>query len=183
MTDSSMKERAREFVRKFNNEEFDYPDKLTEDQQDTLGHLSNAKVDFEKADEEYGKEFNNNPFSEVGDPELRRLRRNILTQNFESTLKSLHRWMSLANVNKLYSNHGLKKQVDDYKKKRVEHENQIKNLKSHNTQLVEDKIKLDTILRDIFKNLPMVKNKYKKDLPEGYFDDDDDPPETELTHG
>jgi hypothetical protein len=181
MIDSSRIEKAREFVRKFNNDEFDYPEKLTEDQQDTLDHLSGAKADFEKADEEMSnwKE----PPRGLIDPDIVSLNRRTLNYNFETALKSLHRWMSLAKVNKLYSDHGLKKQVDDYKKKRVELENQIKNLKSHNTQLVEDKIKLDIVLKDIFKNLPAVKNKYKKDLPKEYFDDDDDPPESEITNG
>lgn len=158
MTDSTMIERAREFVRKFNNQEYDYVEKPNEDQLDTLERLANAKTDFEKADEE--KRNWTEPPSGLIDPDVVNLKRRIMNYNFDNALKYLHNWMNIAYIGKLYVDSKIKKEIEEFKINKAKIEQERDNYRILNEKLVSENVRFREQFTKIFDEFPETEAKY-----------------------
>ncbi|HEV2193073.1 MAG TPA: hypothetical protein VGR54_05575 [Nitrosopumilaceae archaeon] len=104
-------------------------------------------------------------------------------REYEKVIEKFNEMVNQANIHNVVTDNKSKKELKECQEKRSELENQLKDIRSLNTQLAEDKIKIENVIRDIFKEYSAIRDKFKNKLPTGFFDDDDDPPESEITHG
>jgi hypothetical protein len=147
MTESlSPQEKAREFVRKLNNDEYDFAKAENADQQKTLDSLANAANAFEVAERD---------FKSV-DLTLEKVllqggyRGDARKYNYDMAVSNLNRFIKVAKINKLYSERSQKVTKEE-----------LENMKNLNTKLVTQKTQLQTVIDKIFNEYPKIKEKYE----------------------
>ncbi len=146
MTDSlSTVEKAREFVRKLNNDEYEFAKAENPDQQKALDSLASAANAFEVAERDlYFPNTLEKILQEGGtSPHY----------NYDMALSNLNKFIKIAKINNLYSERSQKNLKEE-----------LENMKNLNTKIVSQKAQLQTVLDKIFEEYPKIKEKYEKAL-------------------
>lgn len=169
-----MLQRLRGFVTKYCNNGFNFSSYHGYEEKTILHNLALAVHEFQVA-ERQNEQKPSDEFYNLLD---------IKKKNFDLLEKAdgLNKMIAEATSQGLLHENKSILDLKECQESKTELENKLKSSKNLNTQLAEDKIRIENVIRKIFKEYSAIKDKYKNDLPKGFFDDDD-PPESEVTRG
>lgn len=147
MTEPTMEEEVKIFVRQFKNDELDFTKAENDDQQRILTGIISAMDDFERAESdlefsktEIGKIVGYQTGEDIG----------TISEDYGEALRHLSRFIKLAKINKLFSKKG--------------EPPELINMKNLNSKLISQKDQLQKVLDMIFEEYPKIKEKYEKIL-------------------